>query len=127
MEEHQTLEMLCSPHQSVGLHGAQRVVHLDVVTVVCALLQFQRPEGQADDRVGVRPQRPVAACVVGVRAVGEPRRGETGDFPFLGVEGKKAAICPGEQGRVSRTNEEGETSFPWVQGSRKRTADTLRF
>lgn len=127
MEEHQTLEMLCSPHQSVGLHGAQRVVHLDVVTIVCALLQFQCPEGQADDRVGVRPQRPVAACVVGVRAVGEPRRGETGDLPFLGMEGKKAAICPGEQGRVSRTNEEGERSFPWVQGSRRRTADTLRF
>lgn len=119
--------MLCSPHQSVGLHGAQRVVHLDVVTVICALLQFQRPEGQADDGIGVCPQRPVAARVVGVRAVGEPRRGETGDLPFLGVEGKKAAICPGEWGRVSRTNEEEERSFPWVQGSRKRTADTLGF
>lgn len=91
-----------SPDQGVGLHGAQRVVHLDVVAVIRALLQLQRLEGQADDGVGVRPQGPVAERVVGVGAVGEARGGETGDLPFLGVEGKHAAICPGEQGRVNK-------------------------
>lgn len=100
-----------SPHQSMGLHRAQRVIHLDVVTAVCALLQVQCLEGQADDGVGICPQCPVAACIVGVRAVGEPWRGETGDLPFLGVEGEKATICPGEQQRVIRANEEEEKTF----------------
>lgn len=115
-----------SPHQSMGLHRAQRVIHLDVVTAVCALLQVQCLEGQADDGVGICPQCPVAACIVGVWAVGEPWRVETGDLPFLGVEGEKAAICPGEQQRVIRTNEEEERSFLWVQGM-QRTADVLEF
>lgn len=78
----------------MGLHRAQRVIHLDVVTAVCALLQVQCLEGQADDGVGICPQCPVAACIVGVWAVGEPWRVETGDLPFLGVEGEKAAIVP---------------------------------
>lgn len=90
----------------MGLHGAQRVIHLDVVAVIRALLQLQRLEGQADDGVGVRPQCPVAERVVGVWAVGEARRGESGDLPFLGVEGKHAALCPGEQGRVNKANED---------------------
>lgn len=58
--------------------------------------------------------------------MGEPWRVETGDLPFLGVEGEKAAICPGEQQRVIRTKKEEERSFLWVQGM-QRTADVLEF
>lgn len=86
----------------MGLHGAQRVVHLDVVTVISAWLQLQGLEGETDAGAGICPQCPVAEGIVGVWAVGEARRGEAGDFPFLGVKGENAAVCPESREQLTR-------------------------
>lgn len=50
-------------------------------------------EGEAQDRVGVPPQDPLAAGMSWVRAVGEARGGEACHLPIMGMQGKTAAFC----------------------------------
>lgn len=93
---------LCSPghslHQSAGFHRAQGIIHHDqVIATVITVCNIKTAEGEAQHRVGIPSQGPLAAGVSRVGAVREARCGEASQFPASGVQGKAAAVCSGDK------------------------------
>ena len=87
-----------SLHHGSGFHGAQGVIHRDQVTATFITGgNIEAAEGEAQHRVSVPPQRPLAAGVRWVGAVGEAGCAEAGGLAALGVQGKAAAVCVGQE------------------------------
>ena len=85
-----------SLHHGPGFHGAQGVIHHDQITATfVAGGDIEAAEGEAQHRVSVPPQRPLAAGVRWVGAVGEAGRAEACGLTALGMQGKAAAVCVG--------------------------------
>ena len=87
-----------SLHHGPGFHGAQGVIHHDQITATfVAGGDIEAAEGEAQHRVSVPPQRPLAAGVRWVGAVGEAGRAEADGLAALGMQGKAAAVCVGQE------------------------------
>lgn len=87
----------------MGLHGAQAVIHCDQVTVMPITgRDIKTSEGEAQHRVRVPPQDPLAAGMSWVGTVREARGSETCHCPATGMEGKTAAVCGRDKTEGSR-------------------------
>lgn len=87
-----------SLHHGSGFHRAQGVIHHDQVTATFITGgNIEAAEGEAQHGVSVPPQRPLAAGVRWVGTVGEAGCAEAGGLAALGVQGKAAAVCVGQE------------------------------
>lgn len=83
----------------MGFHGAQAIIHGDQVTAMLITgSDIKASEGEAQHRVGVPPQDPLAAGMRRVGTVGEARGSEACHCCTMGMQGKTAAVC-GRDGR----------------------------
>lgn len=78
----------------MGLHGAQAIIHCDQVTVMLITgSDIKASEGEAQHRVGVPSQDPMAAGMGWVGTVRETRGGEACHRPTTGMQSKTATVC----------------------------------
>lgn len=83
-----------SPHHSMGLHGAQAIIHCDQVTVILITgSDIKASEGEAQHRVGIPPQDPMAAGMGWVGTVRKARGSEACHRPTTGMQSKTATVC----------------------------------
>lgn len=83
-----------SPHHSMRLHGAQGIIYGDqVIAKLITGSDIEAAEGEAQHRVGIPPQDPLAAGMSWVGAVREARGGEAHHLPTMRMQGEIAAVC----------------------------------
>lgn len=83
-----------SLHHSMRLHGAQAIIHCDQVTAMFITgSNVKASEGEAQHRVGVPPQDPLAAGMSWVGTVREARSSEACHRCTMGMQGKTTAVC----------------------------------